>query len=424
MPYPFDAISAIDPDNTERVASSATVTLFAPGDVARAPIAITDLAGSPLPNPLTVDAQGFGPSFMADIDIVAWTSGEYEGLFQSPKGIRDEATAAKTAAATSATAAATSATSASTAATAAATSATSATTAQAAATALAAGVVRSVNGLMPDSTGAVTVAAGGGGGTGNVLVLGVGADVPVGTPAWTVIVRASGAPGTPAAPALEIITASMTSVRGTAVNSLSVPVPAGVQNNDLLLCFLTHQQPKGTGMPAAPAGWTTLHALPNLPPLDNRHTAVYSLPVTSSGTVASSYIFDVSSTSGRYVAAMVRVTGANLGGPLAGVSGQGTTASSTVMTTPAATASAGSLALAVFNAQVTSPSAATPTSLSDGAFIKILDLATSEDPATSRTSISIWAKILTTSGIPSVTLTWPAAAAARGGMSLAIAKAV
>lgn len=95
MAYTFDAISAIDPDNPERVASNASITIFAPGDPSMTLIAITDTSGVPLENPITVNDLGFGPAFMADIDRVAWSSGDLGGFFSSYEGIKNEAVAAR-----------------------------------------------------------------------------------------------------------------------------------------------------------------------------------------------------------------------------------------------------------------------------------------------------------------------------------------
>ena len=102
MAYSFDAISAIDPDNPERVASNASITIFAPGDTAMTLIAITDTSGVPLENPITVNDLGFGPAFMADIDRVAWEGGGLTGFFTSYEGLKNEAVAARSAAQTSA----------------------------------------------------------------------------------------------------------------------------------------------------------------------------------------------------------------------------------------------------------------------------------------------------------------------------------
>lgn len=102
MAYTFDAISAIDPDNPERVAANAVITIFTPGDTAMTLIPLTDTSGVPLENPITVNDLGFGPAFMADIDRVAWEGGGLTGFFTSYEGMKNEAIAARSAAQTSA----------------------------------------------------------------------------------------------------------------------------------------------------------------------------------------------------------------------------------------------------------------------------------------------------------------------------------
>ncbi|HEY1158604.1 MAG TPA: hypothetical protein VGE95_20265, partial [Arthrobacter sp.] len=63
MAYTYDPIFAADPSNAANVAASASITIFDPNDPSKAPVTITDVTGSPLPNPITVNAKGFGPAF-------------------------------------------------------------------------------------------------------------------------------------------------------------------------------------------------------------------------------------------------------------------------------------------------------------------------------------------------------------------------
>jgi hypothetical protein len=98
MAYNFDQVFAADPANPANIAQNASVTIFEPGDVAMTPIAITDTSGTPLPNPIPVNANGFGPAFMASIDRVAWEGGGFTGFFTSYEGMKQVALDAQSAA--------------------------------------------------------------------------------------------------------------------------------------------------------------------------------------------------------------------------------------------------------------------------------------------------------------------------------------
>ena len=110
MAYTFDQIFAADPANPENVAGGASVTIFAPGDTTMTPIAITTPDGSPLPNPIPVNANGFASAFAhATLDRVAWSGGGFTGFFTSYEGMKSVAVAAQGAATSSALDAATAA---------------------------------------------------------------------------------------------------------------------------------------------------------------------------------------------------------------------------------------------------------------------------------------------------------------------------
>lgn len=110
MAYTFDQIFAADPSNPANVARNAAVTIFAPGDAGKTPLTLTTTEGDPLPNPVQVNANGFGSAFMhATLDRVAWAGGNFTGFFTAYEGMKNEAVAARDAANASATAAAASA---------------------------------------------------------------------------------------------------------------------------------------------------------------------------------------------------------------------------------------------------------------------------------------------------------------------------
>lgn len=99
MAYSFDQIFAADPSNPSNIASNAAITIFAPGDEAMTPLAITDPDGQPLANPITVNANGFGSAFAhTTLDRVAWAGGGFTGFFTSYEGMKQVALDAKVAA--------------------------------------------------------------------------------------------------------------------------------------------------------------------------------------------------------------------------------------------------------------------------------------------------------------------------------------
>lgn len=103
MAYTFEQVLAVDPSNPANVARAASITIFAPGDAAKTPLTLTDTNGSPLANPLTVNANGFGPAFIHDtLDRVAWEGGGFTGFLTSYEGMKEEAVAARAAAETAA----------------------------------------------------------------------------------------------------------------------------------------------------------------------------------------------------------------------------------------------------------------------------------------------------------------------------------
>lgn len=110
MAYTYDPIFAKDPSNPSVVVSNAAITIYDPADPGKTPIAITDPTGSPLPNPITVDAFGMGPAFQhPTLDRVAWTGAGKTNYFTAYEGMKDEAVAAKLAAQDAANSAATAA---------------------------------------------------------------------------------------------------------------------------------------------------------------------------------------------------------------------------------------------------------------------------------------------------------------------------
>lgn len=103
--YPYAGILVADAV-TFRRATSAAVTVYDANDTASAtPLALKDLSGLPLPNPLTSTADGFVPPFITTSEGVKLVGGGLAVVEYSHKGIRDAASAAAAAAQISAQAA-------------------------------------------------------------------------------------------------------------------------------------------------------------------------------------------------------------------------------------------------------------------------------------------------------------------------------
>jgi hypothetical protein len=89
--YPFDMQLVVDPLNPENVLGNADVYIYDPTDTAfAAPLALKDLNGLPMLQPMTSTPTGFLEEFVATTPQVLWKSGEYTGLFNSYKGMLDE----------------------------------------------------------------------------------------------------------------------------------------------------------------------------------------------------------------------------------------------------------------------------------------------------------------------------------------------
>ncbi|UYM26576.1 hypothetical protein SEA_BAUER_27 [Arthrobacter phage Bauer] len=104
MAYTFDYILAADPSNPTVVARNGVVTIFEVGDVTKTPVELKTVDGQPLPNPVTVNANGFGPKPVHDtLDHLAWEGGGFSGTMTSYEGMKEEAVSARQAAESAAT---------------------------------------------------------------------------------------------------------------------------------------------------------------------------------------------------------------------------------------------------------------------------------------------------------------------------------
>lgn len=97
--YPIGMELVVDPDNPMNVVANGSVGIYAPEDTAGVTLLpLKDLNGFPMANPLTSNAYGFTPGFLAPLPQVRWKSGEFSNVYNSYIGLRDEAVAAKNAA--------------------------------------------------------------------------------------------------------------------------------------------------------------------------------------------------------------------------------------------------------------------------------------------------------------------------------------
>ena len=106
MAYTYDAIFAVDPNSPSNVARNASILIFDPNDATKTPVTLTDITGSPIANPITVNQHGFGPAIKhATLDRLAWEGAGMSGVFTSYEGMKEEAVAARVAAQNAATSA-------------------------------------------------------------------------------------------------------------------------------------------------------------------------------------------------------------------------------------------------------------------------------------------------------------------------------
>jgi hypothetical protein len=97
--YPFGMQLAVAPLDENNIIRDGEVWIFEPSDAnGVSPLALTDLSGLPMTNPLRSNAFGNTRPFITTVPQVKWKSGVHEGLFDSFKGMFDEAAAAKLAA--------------------------------------------------------------------------------------------------------------------------------------------------------------------------------------------------------------------------------------------------------------------------------------------------------------------------------------
>ena len=205
--------------------------------------------------------------------------------------------------------------------------------------ALSAGVVRSVNGVVPDENGAVTV-AGGGAGAGILILPPLPAPPPIGTPAGTVIGRTESAP--PVGD-MEVIEDTATSATSASTDQVSLPLPSGIGDGDLLVAVLTHQVTSSTW--TAPTGWSLLQAVD---PSDSNFRGTYLFWAVGTA-VAGAQAF-TNNTAGRAAGVLFRVVGVDTTDPIL-ANGEPSTRPDNTATVPELPGSHGGLILSVTTGQ-------------------------------------------------------------------------
>lgn len=97
--FVFDQIFAVDEANPQNVARNSSVLLYQIGDATKTPVAITTPGGDPIPNPVIVNENGFGPIPAHEtLDSLAWEGAGFGGVMRSYDGMKNVAVAAQAAA--------------------------------------------------------------------------------------------------------------------------------------------------------------------------------------------------------------------------------------------------------------------------------------------------------------------------------------
>ena len=97
--YPYETQLALNSNGSSLLVSDAVVTIYDASDTGMVtPLALVDISGAPLTNPVQVSRQGFLPAFQATTPQVLWSGGGFVGYLSSYRGLLEEAAAAGTAA--------------------------------------------------------------------------------------------------------------------------------------------------------------------------------------------------------------------------------------------------------------------------------------------------------------------------------------
>lgn len=195
------------------------------------------------------------------------------------------------------------------------------------------------------------------------VVIGPTDEIPLGTPAGSLIVRTGGFTPPPDPVNPEVVTSSILNFGSQAANNLTVTKPSGMQDGDLLVAAVTSQNGATTGTwpPVLPSGWVLLRAPHGGQPADDggsaaafRSTVLACLPVPSAAALTGSeWNFALGTGTGRMAALTFRVTGVDLDSPLLAFSP--TTKTDIEPHTTASYPAATGLSLFIGNGQVSAP---------------------------------------------------------------------
>ncbi|WP_455833757.1 SGNH/GDSL hydrolase family protein [Pseudarthrobacter siccitolerans] len=97
--YLYDLDICFDPDNPNNIVRGGLIEIYDANDLEGTTLlALKDTSGLPIPNPMTSNEYGVIGRRIAPVPQCLWKSGPFSGVFNSYKGLRDEAIAAKEAA--------------------------------------------------------------------------------------------------------------------------------------------------------------------------------------------------------------------------------------------------------------------------------------------------------------------------------------
>lgn len=97
--YLYDMDICFDADNPNNIVRGGLIEIYDANDLQGTTLlALKDTSGLPLPNPMTSNEYGVIGRRIAGSPQCLWKSGQFSGVFNSYKGLRDEALAARGAA--------------------------------------------------------------------------------------------------------------------------------------------------------------------------------------------------------------------------------------------------------------------------------------------------------------------------------------
>lgn len=97
--YLYDLDICFDPDNPNNIVRGGLIEIYDATDLEGTTLLpLKDTSGNPIPNPMMSNEYGVLGRRIAPAPQCLWKSGEFSGVFNSYKGLRDEALAARTAA--------------------------------------------------------------------------------------------------------------------------------------------------------------------------------------------------------------------------------------------------------------------------------------------------------------------------------------